>query len=78
MSHTVGYKADGLESASFEPYGDCAEYAQVIIKDIPPHSAARFGFEKGVGTREVIWVQVETHHACGIHHFPDLMYMSCH
>ena len=80
MAHTVRYKPGVLKSALLNPYDNCTEYVQVVIKDIPPHSSACLGFKKGVGTREVVWVQVETHHACGIDHFPNLVYVyvSCH
>jgi len=78
MAQKVGYKSDGLKSALLEPRGDCAGYVQIIIKYIPPHSSACFGFEQGVGTREVVRVQVETHHAGSVNHFSNLMHVSRH
>ena len=56
MAHTVGYKPGGPELAFFEPCGDCVGYAQVVIKDVPPHPSARFGFKQGVDAWKVIWV----------------------
>ena len=78
MAQTIGYKSGNLESTLLEPGHSWIGYVQIVIEHIPPHPSARFGFEQGVGTWEVIWVQVEAHYTCDVHHFSDLMCVSCY
>ena len=50
-----------------------AGHVQIVVQYIPPQSPARFSFKQGVDTWELVWIQVETHGACSIHHFSNLI-----